>query len=106
MARPIDPPAMPPRFVEGDTVRVLSLFPEKGHYRTPYYLRGKSGRVIRYFGLFYDPTGLAQGEAAPQICGLYQILFKHPEVWNTDTGCLSPHTNIVADLYDNWLETQ
>ena len=34
------------RFAEGDRVRVRRAYPP-GHVRTPYFIRGKTGEVIR-----------------------------------------------------------
>jgi nitrile hydratase len=98
-----DRPARPPIAV-GARVRVAARYPRTGHVRTPYYLRGKRGEVIRYFGVFFDPTALAAGCAHPPACRLYQVLFDYKEVWGRGGPEPSPATRIVADLYDNWLE--
>ena len=88
----------------GAAVRVASRFPDKGHVRTPYYLRGKRGRVVRYFGVFLDPTALAVDAARPEACHLYQVQFEYDEVWGPALSEPSGTTKIVADLFDQWLE--
>ena len=92
----------------GDQVRVAARFPQSGHIRAPFYLRGKAGRVLRYYGSFYDPTALAQGVLTPPVCGLYQVLFAFDDVWRDvrdgDMQNDGADTCIVADIYDNWLE--
>jgi hypothetical protein len=85
-------------------VRVAARYPATGHVRAPHYLRGKEGRVLRYFGVFLDPTALAQGDAESPACGLYQVIFDYAEVWGRDAREPANNTRIVADLYDNWLE--
>ncbi|WND76728.1 nitrile hydratase subunit beta [Thalassospiraceae bacterium LMO-SO8] len=88
----------------GAAVRVAARFPDKGHVRTPYYLRGKRGRVVRYFGVFLDPTALAVGAERPEACRLYQVQFEYDEVWGPALSEPSGNTMIVADLFDQWLE--
>ena len=105
MAR-AEPTAAPPRprLGDGTRVRVSAHYPESGHIRAPFYLRGKEGRIVRYFGVFQDPTALATGTAAPPACHLYQVVFDFAEVWGDGTAESTDKTSIAADIYDPWLE--
>ena len=38
------------RFKPGDKVHVVERYPAKGHFRTPFYIRGKTGVVERICG--------------------------------------------------------
>lgn len=105
MARAGEHPAIAPKFNAGDCVRVARRYPASGHIRAPFYLRGKTGVVIRYFGLFFDPTALAHGASDAPVCGLYQVIFSYDEVWDTAAPPDGGSVGIVADLYDNWLES-
>jgi nitrile hydratase subunit beta len=57
-------------FVAGETVRVRDDWPEtRGpvHIRTPYYVRGVTGQVVRHLGDFRNPEDLAFG-GGPASC--------------------------------------
>lgn len=88
----------------GSRVRVSARFPAAGHIRAPFYLRGKAGEVIRYFGVFQDPTALAAGSPDIPARRLYQVAFPYAEVWGAAAPEAGPGMTLVADLYDNWLE--
>ena len=104
MARAAENPAIEPAFAIGETVRVLPLYPLRGHIRAPHYLRGRQGAVIRYYGLFHDPTSLATGAGDNPVVGLYQVVFDHRDVWSGRAPAEKGRTRIVADIYENWLE--
>lgn len=90
------------RFVAGDRVRVSNAFPP-GHVRTPTFVRGKTGVVVRHFGAFANPSLLAYGMSGIPKLDLYQVVFDMDEVWSGD-GKYSSKDTVTADLYDNWLE--
>ena len=46
------------RYRSGDRVRVRDDYPI-GHIRTPVYIRGCEGQVVRYLGHFGNPETLA-----------------------------------------------
>lgn len=98
-------PAPSPAIAIGARVRVAARYPTSGHVRAPFYLRGKCGAVVRDFGLFYDPTALAAGDRRPAVRRLYQVLFDHAEVWGVTGAEDTRPAAILADIYDNWLET-
>lgn len=88
------------RFEPGERVRIRNDFPP-GHIRTPFYLRGKTGVVERYFGAFGNPEVLAYNLQGPKK-DLYKIRFDAKDVWPDYKG--STKDAIEADIYDHWLE--
>ena len=101
------PPFTPPyptrggKFAPGDTVRV-KMGAAPGHMRTPFYLRGKTGRIERVCGDFPNPEELAyrrKGEPAPT---LYRVRFTMAEVWGA--GAEHPADTIDAEIFEHWLE--
>jgi nitrile hydratase subunit beta len=88
------------RFAAGARVRVLPLFPP-GHVRTPWFLRGKEGRVTDLLGAFADPEELAYGRPG-RPTPLYRVRFDQRHVWPDYQG--TADDTIVADLYEHWLE--
>jgi nitrile hydratase len=86
----------------GSAVRVKNDWPEaRGpvHIRTPHYLRGRSGTVVRHLGDFPNPEDLAFARPAERR-GLYHVLFDQDAVWN------EPHhgDELLVEIYEHWLE--
>jgi nitrile hydratase len=88
------------RFEPGERVRIRNDFPP-GHIRTPFYLRGKTGIVERYFGAFGNPEVLAYNLQGPKK-DLYKIRFQAKDLWPDYQG--SAKDAIEADIYVHWLE--
>ena len=91
----------------GSRVRVKNDWPEtRGpcHIRTPWYLRGESGVVVRHLGDFPNPEDLAFGRPAARL-PLYQVRFDQPALWrqNRDEGGRAGD-EVVVELYETWLE--
>ena len=95
------------RYAVGEPVKVKYFFPLSGHIRAPFYLRGKVGKIIRYYGLYSDPTDLAAGVVTPKTVGLYQLSFNYLDVWGyeIENRKVEDETEIkiLADIYENWL---
>jgi nitrile hydratase subunit beta len=90
------------KFAAGAKVRVRDDWPEtRGpcHIRTPHYLRGETGTVIRYLGDFPNPEQLAFGRPAEHR-PLYHVAFAQPLLWHEGR----PGDEIVVELYEHWLE--
>ena len=87
----------------GDQVRVAAAFPP-GHVRTPAFVRGRSGTIIRHFGAFPNPERLAYGMNGLPKLNLYQVLFTMDEVWQGD-GAYAPADTVTADIFEHWLES-
>lgn len=85
----------------GTAVRVRDDWPEaRGpcHIRTPHYLRGRRGTVVRPLGAFRNPEDLAFARPAPTLA-LYHVAFEPQSIWPDAGG-----DEIVVELYETWLE--
>jgi Nitrile hydratase beta subunit len=78
------------KFRVGDRVRVRRSAPG-GNPRTPRYLRGWAGTVVRCHGVVDNP--LDHHRAYPP---LYSVVFPLPEGGSGD--------EVLADLHEEWLE--
>ncbi len=104
----VEPPAFAPpyplegapRFAPGQTVRVRVAAPP-GHVRTPWYLRGRTGRVERICGAFANPEELAYGRDGCPKCTLYRVRFAMDELWGEGTR---PGDTLDAEIFEHWLE--
>lgn len=93
---------MSARFKAGDAVLVRHDFPA-GHIRTPAYLRGKRGVVVRDFGAWRNPEKLAYGKPGWPLSVNYWVRFDMDEVWAGD-GAYAPKDAVIAEIYEHWLE--
>ena len=89
-------------FAAGAVVTVRDDWPETrgpAHVRTPHYLRGRPGRVLRRLGEFPDPEQLAFARPASRRA-LYHVAFALPALW-PDAG---EGDEVVAELFEHWIE--
>jgi nitrile hydratase len=89
-------------FAAGDVVRVKDDWPEtRGpvHIRTPYYVRGMQGTVVRHLGDFPNPEDLAFGRPAERR-PLYHVCFRKSALWPER----QPDDELLVEIYDHWLE--
>jgi hypothetical protein len=89
-------------FAPGTRVRVRNDWPEmRGpvHIRTPHYLRGRSGTVVRSLGAFKNPEDLAFARAAPPKA-LYHVRFDPHEIWPEG----QPTDALLVEIFEQWLE--
>lgn len=93
-------PAGTPRFQPGEAVRV-KLGAAPGHLRTPWYLRGKAGRVERICGAFGNPEELAYHRDGGRL-SLYRVRFTMAEVWGA--AAERGGDTIDAEIFEHWLE--
>ena len=94
---------MSARFAVGATVRVRAAFPP-GHVRTPFFVRGKTGRVSEVLGPYRNPEELAYGRSGEPALALYRVVFETAELWDDYQGTAKDTT--VVDVYENWLEPE
>lgn len=90
------------RFAIGDEVLVRMADPDRGHIRTPFYVRGKAGTIARSWGEFPNPEERAYGRAGMPPKPLYLVKFRQCDLWpgyDGETG-----DALYADIYEHWLE--
>jgi nitrile hydratase len=90
------------RFGPGHRVRVRDDWPElagRAHVRTPHYIRGRTGTVLRHLGSFRNPADLAFGRV-PAILPLYHVAFPQDAIWPEN----QPGDEFLVEVYENWLE--
>ena len=104
----VTPPEFPPpyptgggRFAPGDAVRV-KRGDAPGHMRTPFYMRGRVGRVERICGDFPNPEELAYHRDGLPARPLYRVRFSMAELWG-DAAERQADT-VDAEIFEHWLE--
>ena len=86
----------------GARVRVRNDWPEtRGpcHIRTPHYLRGEHGTVVRHLGDFANPEALAFRRPAAMEA-LYHVRFDQPAVWGEGRA----GDALLVEVFAHWLE--
>ncbi len=89
------------RYRRGQRVRVAGRRHE-GHHRTPGYLKGKTGTVVRGHGAFANPETRAYGDDGLPRQPLYLVGFEQHELWPNYRGAAGDR--LYADLFEHWLE--
>lgn len=93
---------MSARFKAGDPVVVKNEH-RPGHIRTPMYLRGKRGVVLKDYGSWKNPEDLAVGRDGLPLRVNYWVQFRMDDVWNGH-GAYGAVDTIAAEIYEHWLE--
>jgi len=86
----------------GQKVRVKLEWPElRGpcHIRTPHYLRGEQGMVVRHLGDYPNPEDLAFARPA-EPRPLYHVAFDLSGVWHEGQS----RDELLVEIYEHWLE--
>lgn len=89
-------------FSPGAKVRVRRDWPETrgpSHVRTPHYLRGQPGIVMRALGEFPNPEELAFGRPASRE-KLYHVRFDQTAPWHEGVR----GDELWVELFEFWLE--
>jgi hypothetical protein len=89
-------------FAAGETVRVKDAWPELAgpvHIRTPHYVRGVVGEVVRWLGDFPNPEDLAFARPAARRA-LYHVRFRKGAIWPE----AKPDDALLIEIYEHWLE--
>ena len=90
---------VPARFKPGEAVYARNIHPQH-HTRTPRYVRGKTGRVERDYGVFILPDSHAQNTGkTPQH--VYSVRFTARELWGPDAR---ESDGLFIDMWDDYLE--
>jgi nitrile hydratase len=85
----------------GQRVRVAAR-PHAGHHRTPGYLKGKTGTVVRLHASFTNPETRAYGTDGLPERPLYLVGFAQRDVWADYGG--RGDDRIYVDVFEHWLE--
>jgi len=96
----------PDRLPPGQKVRVKLDWPETRspcHIRTPHYLRGELGTVVRHLGDYPNPEDLAFARPAEDR-PLYHVAFNLSGVWHEGRDDAPGHDELLVELYEHWLE--
>lgn len=93
---------MTARFHIGDRVVVRTDTPA-GHVRTPTYLKGKRGVILRDMGSWPNPEKLAYGKPGWPRTTNYWVQFAMDEIWG-GSGAYAASDTVVAEIYEHWLE--
>jgi nitrile hydratase len=91
---------MTTRYATGELVRVR-LGSMSGHYRTPWYVQGKTGTVERVHGAFPNPESRAYGVTGLPAQPLYMVSFRQSDLWANYVG--PPADCVRIDLFEHWL---
>lgn len=86
----------------GEAVRVKDEWPEMAgpvHIRTPYYVRGLVGEIVRHLGDFPNPEDLAFARPA-ETCPLYHVRFRKGSIWPE----AKPNDEVLIEIFGHWLE--
>ena len=89
-------------FAPGTRVRVKNDWPEtRGpvHIRTPHYLRGMQGTVMRRLGAFANPEDLAFARPAARR-PLYHVAFYQTAAWQEGRA----GDELLVEIFGHWLE--
>ena len=89
------------RFRDGQRVRVRVAHPP-GHVRTPFYVRGHTGVVERFCGIYGNPEELAYGRSGQPAQPLYRVRFAQRDLWPDYTGPAADSVDV--EIYQHWLD--
>lgn len=92
---------MSPRYGHGDTIRVRADA-HPGHHRTPWFVKGKTGRIQRCCGTYFNPESRAYGGDGLPRQSLYAVEFSQAEIWGDEYRGPDSDT-LLVDLYEHWL---
>jgi hypothetical protein len=85
------------RYSVGQRVRVAARTHD-GHHRTPGYVKGRTGEVVRLHGSFTNPETRAYGADGLPLQPLYLISFPQRD------DLSSAGDRVFIDLFEHWLE--
>lgn len=73
-----------------------------GHHRTPFYIKGRTGRIERVHATFRNPETRAYGaDGLPEV-RLYLVSFARSDLWpNARAG---RDQRVYVDVFEHWLE--
>ena len=94
--------ASSPVFLVNDLVKIKNKTPV-GHYRTPFYVRNKTGRIERILDEFINPEEEAYGKNSGSKVRLYRVSFAQQELWPEYRG--ASNDKLQIEISEHWLES-
>ena len=73
-----------------------------GHTRLPRYVRGKRGRVVRFYGI-HDLQDARPPDTPPEPQPIYAVRFDARELWGE---AAEPNEGIHLDMWESYLEKE
>ena len=92
---------MSDRLADGDRARVRVAW-QPGHVRTPAYIRGHVGTIVRDLGAYPNPEERAYRRSGLPASLLYRVRFRQKDVWPDYDG--GDDDTLDVELYRHWLE--
>ncbi|MCY4059236.1 MAG: nitrile hydratase subunit beta [Gammaproteobacteria bacterium] len=86
----------------GDVVGVRDETPAH-HHRTPWFVKGKTGRIASISGPFLNPESRAHGGDGLPKRHLCSVEFKQVDIWG-GRYCENDGDRLLVDIYEHWLE--
>lgn len=86
----------------GDEVAVRTAEP-RHHHRTPWFVKGRSGRIRAIRGPFLDPESRAHGGDGLPKRLLYSVEFRQVDVWG-ERYRENSRDSLLVDIFEQWLE--
>lgn len=90
------------RFRIGDVVAVRNDTPSH-HHRTPWFVKGKTGRIAGITGPFFNPESRAYGGDGLPKRLLCSVEFHQVDLWG-ERYRESERDRLFVDIYEHWLE--
>jgi nitrile hydratase len=89
-----------PQFAVGGAVQVRNLHPPN-HTRLPRYVRGQSGTVTRYYGVYDLQDTMPEG-VEPPVEPLYAVRFDSRDLWGEAADVNSV---VYLDMWESYLQS-
>jgi len=86
----------------GDRVRVNQDPHITQHVRTPWYIQGKCGTIVKIHGSFPNPEDLAYGIKTSYPIILYMVEFDLMDIWLSATT-RERQQFVCVDIFEHWL---
>ena len=86
----------------GDIVVVRNATPAH-HHRTPWFVKGKTGRIASISGPFLDPESRAHGGDGLPKRRLVAVEFRQVDLWG-ERYRENNRDSLLTDIYEHWLE--
>jgi nitrile hydratase subunit beta len=89
------------RFQQGDAVQVRTDDPPR-HHRTPWYVKGKIGRIDAIYEPWPNPEEMAYGRTDGPHVPVYRVEFDQRDLWESYEG--PDRDRLVVDIFEHWLD--